>query len=96
MNFDYQASLSSDSQRPDNDLFILRYTVRHLIFSLDTIRKNKGKSVELKDGRHEEMANYASILHDRAFYLQGFVKDQLSSYDFTTQLCYSNFLFSVS
>ena len=76
MNFDYQASLSSDSQRPDNDLFILRYTVRHLIFTLDAIRKHKAKSVELKDGWYEEMTNFASILHDRAFYLQSFVKDQ--------------------
>ena len=76
MNFDYQASLSSDSQRPDNDLFILRYTVRHLIFALDAIRKNKAKSVELEDGWYEEMANYTHTLHDRAFYLQSFVKDQ--------------------
>lgn len=76
MNFDDPAYFSNDLQRPNDDLFMMRFTLRHIFFIIKEIHKSFEKSTN-KEIWFGDAENILDLLKQRAYYLRGFVKDPM-------------------
>ena len=74
MNFDDPAYFSNDLQRPTDNLFAMRFTLRHIFFIIEEIHKKYEKSTN-KEIWFDDVKNSLSLLKHNAYYLRGFVKD---------------------